>query len=401
LGKQLGLFLVDEKAGPGLIYWQPKGNTIRKVIERFWDDEHVKRGYQLVSIPHIARDELFKISGHYDFYRENMYVLNIDKDEYVLKPMNCPGHILIYQEDTRSYRDLPFRLAEMGTVYRYERSGVLHGMLRVRGFTQDDAHIFCTPEQAEDEVVSVIDLARFMLQTFSYENFEVELSVHNSEDFGKYAGTLEDWDAAEGALRRALEARNISYKRIEGEAAFYGPKIDIKMLDALGRGWQGPTIQFDFNLPQRFNIRYAGADGNPHLVVMIHRTVLGSMERFVGALIEHFKGAFPTWLAPIQANVMTITDDQIPFGNEVLDTLRQSGLRVEPDFRNEKIGKKIREAQLQKIPYMLVIGAREAEAGQVAMRIRGKGDTGAVALEDAMVQMRVNVETRAFSPGEN
>ena len=401
LGKQLGLFLVDEKAGSGLIYWQPKGNIIRKTIERFWDDEHIKRGYQLVSIPHIARDELFKISGHYDFYRENMYVLKIDKDEYVLKPMNCPGHILIYQEGTRSYRDLPYRLAEMGTVYRHERSGVLHGMLRVRGFTQDDAHIFCTPDQAEEEVVAVIDLARFMLNTFGYENFEIELSVHDPDDFGKYAGSIEDWEAAEEALKRALEIRDIPYKRIEGEAAFYGPKIDIKMLDALGRAWQGPTIQFDFNLPKRFDLKYIGSDGGRHLVVMIHRTVLGSMERFVGGLIEHFAGAFPSWLAPVQANVMTITDDQIPFGKKVVDTLREAGLRIEPDFRNEKIGKKIREAQLQKIPYMLVIGAREVDAGQVAMRIRGIGDTGAVALENAMEQIRTNVETRAFSPGED
>jgi threonyl-tRNA synthetase len=401
LGKQLGLFLVDENAGPGLIYWQPKGNLVRRVVERFWEDEHIKREYQLVTIPHIARDELFKISGHYDFYRENMYVLNIDEQEYVLKPMNCPGHILIYQEETRSYRDLPYRLAEMGTVYRYERSGVLHGMLRVRGFTQDDAHIFCTPEQAEDEVIDVIDLAQFMLETFGYEKFEIELSVHDPENFDKYAGTREDWAASEEALKRALETREIPYKRIEGEAAFYGPKIDIKMLDALGRGWQGPTIQFDFNLPKRFNLRYVGSDGDRHLVVMIHRTVLGSMERFVGGLIEHYAGAFPTWLAPVQAKVMTITDDQIPFGKKVAQNLRDAGHRVESDFRNEKIGKKIREAQLAKIPYMLVIGAREMESGQVALRVRGKGDVGALALEEVMSQIRSDVESRAFSPGEN
>ncbi len=401
LGKQLGLFLVDENAGPGLIYWQPKGNIVRKVIERFWDDEHIKREYQLVTIPHIARDELFKISGHYDFYRENMYVLNIDEQEYVLKPMNCPGHILIYQEDTRSYRDLPYRLAEMGTVYRYERSGVLHGMLRVRGFTQDDAHIFCTPEQAEDEVIDVIDLARFMLETFGYEKFEIELSVHDPENFNKYAGTREDWAASEEALKRALETREIPYKRIEGEAAFYGPKIDIKMFDALGRGWQGPTIQFDFNLPKRFNLRYVGSDGERHLVVMIHRTVLGSMERFVGGLIEHYAGAFPTWLAPVQAKVMTITDAQIPFGKKVAQNLRDAGYRVESDFRNEKIGKKIREAQLAKVPYMLVIGVREMESGQVALRVRGKGDVGVLALEEVMSQIRSDVESRAFSPGEN
>jgi threonyl-tRNA synthetase len=314
--------------------------------------------------------------------------------------MNCPGHILIYQEDTRSYRDLPYRLAEMGTVYRYERSGVLHGMLRVRGFTQDDAHIFCTPEQAEDEVIKVIDLAQFMLESFGYKNFEIELSVHDPENFEKYAGTKEDWAAAEEALKRALESRQIPYKRIEGEAAFYGPKIDIKMLDALGRGWQGPTIQFDFNLPKRFDLRYVGADGDRHLVVMIHRTVLGSMERFVGSLIEHYAGAFPTWLAPVQAKVMTITDDQIPFAKQVVETLRGAYLRVDSDLRNEKIGKKIREAQLEKVPYMLIVGAREAESGEVAMRIRGQGDIGSISLEEAMKQIQSNVDARSHSPGE-
>ncbi|MEE9255924.1 MAG: threonine--tRNA ligase, partial [bacterium] len=398
LGKQLKLFLVDEQAGPGLVYWQPKGTLVRKAIERFWDDEHIRRGYQLVSIPHIARDVLFKISGHYDYYRENMYVLNIDGDEYVLKPMNCPGHILIYQEAPRSYRALPYRLAEMGTVYRSERSGVLHGMLRVRGFTQDDAHIFCTPGQAGEEVSSVIDLAHFMLKTFGYEKFEIELSVHDPADFGKYAGTPEDWEAAEEALKGALETRKIPYKRVEGEATFYGPKIDIKMLDALGRGWQGPTIQFDFNLPKRFDLKYVGPDGGRHLVVMIHRTVLGSMERFVGGLIEHYAGAFPTWLAPVQAKVMTITDDQIPFGKKVEETLREAGLRVQPDFRNEKIGKKIREAQMEKVPYMLVIGAREAESGQVALRVRGVGDTGAQDMEEVVQKIRSNAESRALSP---
>ena len=399
LGRQLGVFLVDEDAGGGLIYWQPRGATVKKVIERFWEDEHVKRGYRLVSIPHIARDALFKTSGHYDFYRENMYVLNIDEDEYVLKPMNCPGHILIYQQKIHSYRELPYRLAELGTVYRYERSGALHGMLRVRGFTQDDAHIFCTPEQAEEEVLGVIDLAHFMLRTYGYDDFETELSVHDASDFGKYAGVIEDWEAAEAALRKALEKRDIAYKRIEGEAAFYGPKIDIKMRDALGRGWQGPTIQFDFNLPKRFNLNYVGADGGRHKVVMIHRTVMGSMERFVGGLIEHYAGAFPPWLAPEQARVMTITDAHIPYGREVEKKLLAAGFRAEGDFRNEKIGYKIREAQKDKIPYMLIAGAREAEAGEVSLRLREQGDVGSISLEELMERMRSDVENKSLAPG--
>ena len=369
------------------------------MIERFWEDEHVKRGYQLVSIPHITRDVLFKTSGHYDFYRENMYVLNIDEDEYVLKPMNCPGHILIYQQKIHSYRDLPYRLAELGTVYRYERSGALHGMLRVRGFTQDDAHIFCTPEQAEDEVLGVIDLAHFMLKTFGYEDFETELSVHDSSDFSKYAGVLEDWEAAEAALTRALEKRDIPYKRIEGEAAFYGPKIDIKMRDALGRGWQGPTIQFDFNLPKRFDLNYVGADGARHKVIMIHRTVMGSMERFVGGLIEHYAGAFPPWLAPEQARIMTITDDHIPYGREVESKLLAAGFRAEGDFRNEKIGYKIREAQRDKIPYMLILGAREAETGEVSLRLREQGDLGSISLEELMKRMRSDIDTKSLTAG--
>ena len=314
--------------------------------------------------------------------------------------MNCPGHILIYQQHTHSYRDLPYRLAELGTVYRYERSGALHGMLRVRGFTQDDAHIFCTLEQAEEEVIGVIDLAHFMMKTFGYENFSTELSVHDPADFSKYAGEPEDWAAAVEALRRALEKKGIAYKRIEGEAAFYGPKIDIKMHDALGRGWQGPTIQFDFNLPKRFDINYVGADGERHKVVMIHRTVLGSMERFVGGLVEHYAGAFPTWLAPVQARVMTITDAQLPFAREALARLVAEGFRTEGDFRNEKIGYKIREAQVEKVPYMLVVGAREAEQGQVALRVRGVGDMGAVPLDEAVRRIRADIDVRAFIPGE-
>ena len=331
LGKQHSLFLTDEMAGSGLIYWQPKGTVIRKTIERFWEDEHILRGYELVSIPHIVKDQMFRTSGHYEYYHENMYVLNVDSNEYVLKPMNCPGHILIYQQEIHSYRDLPIRYAELGTVYRYERSGTLHGMLRVRGFTQDDAHIFCTPEQAEDEVLAVIDLAHFMLETFGYNNFVTELSVHDSKDFGKYAGVLEDWEIAEEALINALEKRKISYKRIEGEAAFYGPKIDIKMLDALGRGWQGPTIQFDFNLPKRFD-------------------------------------------------------------------LKKSGIRTDIDFRNEKIGYKIREAESDKVPYMLVIGNREEESSHVSVRVRGQGNKGSFIISELIEKIIEDINLRAPSP---
>ena len=398
LGKQHSLFLTDEMAGSGLIYWQPKGTVIRKTIERFWEDEHIRRGYELVSIPHIVKDQMFHTSGHYEYYHENMYVLNVDSNEYVLKPMNCPGHILIYQQEIHSYRDLPIRYAELGTVYRYERSGTLHGMLRVRGFTQDDAHIFCTPEQAEDEVLAVIDLAHFMLETFGYNNFVTELSVHDSKDFGKYAGVLEDWEIAEEALINALEKRKISYKRIEGEAAFYGPKIDIKMLDALGRGWQGPTIQFDFNLPKRFDLNYVGQDGERKKVVMIHRTVLGSMERFVGGLIEQYSASFPTWLSPVQARIMIIGEDQKSYAEKVFEELKKSGIRTDIDFRNEKIGYKIREAESDKVPYMLVIGNREQESSHVSVRVRGQGNKGSFIISELIEKIIEDINLRAPSP---
>lgn len=396
LGKQLGLFMISEKAGGGLIYWQPKGTIIRKVIERFWEDEHVRRGYRLVSIPHIVRDEVFRISGHYDFYRENMYVLNIDNHEYVLKPMNCPGHILLYQEDLRSYRDLPIKFAELGTVYRYEKSGTLHGMLRVRGFTQDDAHIFCTPEQVQDELHKVLDLAQFMLNTFGYKDFAVDLSCWDPHNPQNYAGEAEEWDKAQKGLQNALEAKGWKYTIREGEAAFYGPKIDIKMLDALGRGWQGPTIQFDFNLPRRFNITYVGPDGNNHHVVMIHRTVLGSMERFVGGLIEHYAGAFPVWLAPIQVRILPITDKQVPYAQQVLESLLTAGIRAETDLRNEKISYKIRVAQGEKIPYMLVVGDREVAAGSVAVRTLKGGDQGARPLIEFIDRVRNEIEQKSL-----
>ena len=397
LGKQLGLFLVDENAGPGLIYWQPKGNIVRKVIERFWDDEHIKREYQLVTIPHIARDELFKISGHYDFYRENMYVLNIDEQEYVLKPMNCPGHILIYQEDTRSYRDLPYRLAEMGTVYRYERSGVLHGMLRVRGFTQDDAHIFCTPEQAEDEVIDVIDLARFMLETFGYEKFEIELSVHDPENFDKYAGTREDWAASEEALKRALETREIPYKRIEGEAAFYGPKIDVQVWSAIGKEFTLATNQVDFAIPEKFDLTYTDEDGSEKTPLCIHRAPLGTHERFIGFLIEHFGGNFPLWLAPIQVAVLPVSDKILNYASEVETTLREAGIRVKLNDRADKIGAKIRQAELEKINVMLIVGEKEETNNTVSVRRIFEGDTGTHPLNTLIDQLNEEIINRRLS----
>jgi threonyl-tRNA synthetase len=382
LGKKLDLFSIHEEAGAGLIYWHPKGTVVKKTVEKFWEDEHIKRGFHLVSIPHLVRDRVFRTSGHYDFYRENMFVLNIEEEEYVVKPMNCPGHIMIYQTSIKSYRDLPLKFAELGTVYRYERSGTLHGMLRVRGFTQGDAHIFCTPEQLLDEVVKIIDLALFMLKTFGYNEFEVNLSARDREKSEKYAGSDEDWDMAENALMKALEQRNIPYEVEKGEAVFYGPKIDIKMLDALGRGWQGPTIQFDFNLPKRFDVTYVGEDGEKHHVMMIHTAVLGSIERFVGGLIEHYAGAFPVWLAPVQVKIMSITDRQNDYCLDIEKKLKASQIRAEADLRNEKIGYKIRESEVEKVPYMLIIGDKEVEAGEVSVRERGKGDLGSMSFED-------------------
>lgn len=397
LGRELDFFsLHEEDAGPGLVYWHPKGTIVRRIVEDFWKDEHIKHGYQLVMIPHIARSDLWHTSGHFDFYRENMYTMNIDTQEYVLKPMNCPGHILIYKTKTHSYRELPIRYAELGTVYRYERTGVLHGMFRVRGFTQDDAHIFCTPEQLPSEVVGVIDLMDYMLRSFGYEKYEVDLSVRDPENKDKYMGSDEEWERAENALISALNQRGLSYKRMEGEAVFYGPKIDIKLVDALGHSWQGPTIQFDFNLPGRFDVNYIGPDGNEHQVVMVHRTVLGSMERFIGGLIEFYTGALPLWLSPVQAKILTITDEQINYAKQVENQLKEAGLRAEADTRNEKLGFKIREAQLEKIPYMLVVGNREVTAGQIAVRLRGGEDLGPMNVADFIKRATVEVRKKAF-----
>ena len=395
LGKELDLFSLHEEAGAGLVYWHPKGAMIRKVIEDFWREEHLRRGYQLVYSPHIARRDLWEISGHWGWYRENMYSpIDIDGVEYLLKPMNCPFHILMYKTRTRSYRDLPIRWAELGTVYRYERSGVLHGLLRVRGFTQDDAHLFMRPDQLEDELVGVLDLVEFMMRSFGYKDYDMELSVREPGNKEKYVGSDEVWNMAEGALVAALDRKGLPYTRMEGEAKFYGPAIDVKVKDALGRGWQGPTIQVDFNLPERFDLEYIGEDNSPHRPVMIHRTVLGSMERFVAGLVEHYAGAFPVWLAPVQVRVIPIADRHVDYARKVASELADAKVRVEVDDRSEKIGYKIREAQVEKVPYMLVAGDREAERGTVSVRSRGQGDLGPMSLTDFKARVLREIEAK-------
>jgi len=398
LGPALGLFSVEEAAGPGLIFWHPDGTVVRQVLEDFWKERHRQAGYQLVTTPHVARDELWRMSGHLDYYKENMYTFSIENAGYVIKPMNCPGHSLIYKTRLRSYRELPIRYAELGTVYRYERSGVLHGMMRVRGFTQDDAHIFCTPGQAQQEIEGVLDLFLDFLKTFGYERFEVDLSVWDPAQKEHYAGDAAGWEMAESALTRALETRSLSHTRREGEAAFYGPKVDIKMFDAIGRAWQGPTVQFDFNLPARLGINYIAPDSTARPVVMVHRAIYGSLERFMGGLVEHYAGAFPLWLAPVQAVVLPITDRTLDYAVRVRRELAATGLRVDVDERNEKIGAKIRDAQLRKVPFMLVAGDREAEAGTVSVRSRSEGDQGPMPLEALREKMLTMQRERAPGP---
>ena len=367
LGKELDLFSIHEEAGPGLVHWHPRGAVIRRVIEDFWKNEHIKQGYDIVYTPHIAKLDLWKTSGHWEFYRDYLYSpMEVEGQEYIIKPMNCLGHILIYKTRRHSYRELPLRYAELGTVYRYERSGVLHGLSRVRGFTQDDAHIFCRFDQLEDEVVGVLDLARFMVDTFGFTNYQVLLSTRPE----KYAGTIQIWEEAIETLRQALAHLKFAYDIDPGEGVFYGPKIDIKLEDAQGRGWQGPTIQVDFNLPQRFNVTYIGEDGQEHLVAMIHRTVLGSMERFLASLIEHYGGAFPVWLAPLQVMVIPVADRHLNYAHKLEAELKSEGVRVEVDARSERVNLKIRQAQLDKIPYMLVVGDKEVAAATVSVRLR-------------------------------
>lgn len=393
LGRELDLFNIYEEAGAGLVYWHPRGAMLRRIIRDYWEEMHIRKGYQLIAIPHIAHSHLWKTSGHFEFYREHMYTMKAEGEEYVLKPMNCPGHILVYKSAVRSYRDLPVRLAEMGTVYRRERSGVLHGMLRVRGFTQDDAHIFCTPGQLPGEIASVLDLVLEVLERFGFTEYEIELSAGDPKRPQDYAGPRESWEMAERVLADALGARGLPFRRMEGEAVFYGPKIDIKLLDALGRRWQCSTIQFDFNLPGRFNACYVGADNARHHVVMIHRALFGSLERFVGALIEHYKGAFPLWLSPVQAAVIPVSEKHLEYAESVYASLLENGVRAAIDRRNEKLGLKIRDAQLQKTPYMLVVGGRERDAGSVSVRSREAGDRGAVQLREFIAM--VAAESRA------
>ncbi|MEN8232047.1 MAG: threonine--tRNA ligase [Thermodesulfobacteriota bacterium] len=385
LGKELGLFTISDQVGSGLILWQPKGALLRKLIEDYWKDEHYKNDYELLYTPHIAKLDLWKTSGHLDFYSENMYSsMAIDDVQYQLKPMNCPFHIGIYKSQMRSYREFPLRWCELGTVYRYERTGVLHGLLRVRGFTQDDAHIFCRPDQLEDEIFNILDLNLNILETFGFDQYDVYLSTRPE----KYVGSEEHWQKSTDALKQALEKRGLEYQLDPGEGVFYGPKIDIKIKDVLGRSWQCSTIQVDFNLPERFEVSYIGEDGKEHQPIMIHRALMGSLERFIGVLIENYAGAFPLWLAPVQARIMNITDAQSDYCEKVYQELRQSGIRIEKDLRNEKLNYKIREAQLAKIPYMLVIGDREVESGAVTVRERSGKNLPPMSVEDFTTKIK-------------
>ncbi len=390
LGRELDLFSIQNEIGPGLVIYHPYGAVLRFIIEDFLKEEHKKRGYVFAISPHIMRADIWKTSGHYQM-EYPMYFFEIEETEYGIKPMNCPAHILIYKTQPRSYRVLPIRYFELGTVYRHERSGVLHGLLRVRGFTQDDAHIFCTPDQLEEEILNCLDFAFFSLRTFGFEDYEVALSTRPE----KYVGTLDNWEKAEGALKLALKHHKINYKVDSGEGVFYGPKIDVKLRDALGRLWQGPTIQVDFNLPERFDMVYYGADNAQHRPVMIHRTVLGSLERFMGALIEHYAGEFPLWLAPVQAVVLPIADRHIPYAQEVEKKLLESNIRVEVDERRETVPFKIRDIRLRKIPYTLVVGDKEEETETLAVRDRTGRDERDVKISDFLKRLEVEVARRA------
>jgi threonyl-tRNA synthetase len=383
LGKQLDLFSIQEIAGAGLIFWHPKGGLIRKAMEDWMREECIRRGYHMVFTPHIMRRELWKISGHEGYYSDNMYPpMELDDAEYRLKPMNCPGHILIYKNSPKSYRDLPQRYAELGNVYRYERSGTMHGLLRVRGFTQDDAHIFCTPDQITSEIEACLDFAEAVLKTFGFQEYRVELSTRDPNKAGDFVGSDADWAYAEGALRGVLTQRGLNFQSFPGEAAFYGPKIDIKLVDVLGRLWQLSTVQFDFNLPKRFELEYIGEDGAPHQPVMVHRALFGSVERFFGVLIEHYAGAFPLWLAPVQVGLVPISNEKhLAYAETVKQRLEAAGLRVELDASNGKMQSKIRDFGLQKIPFILILGDKEAASDSVSVRVRAKGDEGSVTVE--------------------
>ena len=396
LGKQLDLFSIQELAGAGLIFWHPKGAMIRKVMEDWMRDECLRRGYQLVYTPHVARVNLWQTSGHEGFYSQNMFTpMELDDANYRMKPMNCPFHILIYKNSPKSYRDLPARYAELGNVYRYERSGTMHGLLRVRGFTQDDAHIFCMPSQIESEVAACIDFAEAVLHTFGFQEFKVELSTWDPNDRAHYAGSDDNWNLAIRSLDNVLKSKGIAYKTIAGEAAFYGPKIDVKLVDVLGRLWQLSTVQFDFNLPARFELEYVGEDGERHQPVMVHRALFGSVERFFGVLIEHYAGAFPLWLAPVQIGLVPISERHLSYAEKVEAQLKAVGLRVEVDGRNEKMNAKIRDFANQKTPYILVFGDKEEAGSAVSVRTRGKGDQGSMPLADFIAKAKSLVESQS------
>ncbi len=385
LGAELDLFGTTEDLGSGLILWHPKGSRIRAIIEQYWRDRHWDGGYDVLYTPHIGRENLWQTSGHLGFYKDSMYSpMDIDGQNYYLKPMNCPFHIQIYKSKMRSYRDLPLRWAELGTVYRYERSGTLHGLLRVRGFTQDDAHIFCTPDQIEDEILRVLDFSLSILADFGFTDHKIELSVRDPRNVSKYCGSDDRWCQAEASLVKALETRGLPYERMEGEAVFYGPKIDIKVRDAVGRFWQCTTIQFDFNMSERFGMTFIGEDGKEHRPFMVHRALMGSLERFFGILVEHYAGSFPVWLAPVQVEVIPIAERHGEYAGKLVAQCAGRGLRAHADLRREKLGYKIREAEKHKIPFILVVGDKEAEAGTASLRIHGQGDKGTVAIAEFM-----------------
>jgi threonyl-tRNA synthetase len=391
VGKELDLFTLHEEAGPGLAHWHAKGGRIRTIIEDFWRNEHYKRGYDIVYTPHIGKVHMWETSGHWNFYRENMYSpMDIDGQEYVVKPMNCIGHIMIFKSQLRSYRNLPIRMAELGTVYRYERSGVLHGLARVRGFTQDDAHIFCRPDQIKEEVTGVVQLAQYMMKTFGFSEYEMMVSTRPD----KYAGELEAWETATNALKQVLEDLDIAYEIDPGEGVFYGPKIDVKLKDALGRLWQGPTVQVDFNLPQRFDANYIGEDGQEHQVVMVHRTVLGSMERFMACLIEQYAGAFPVWLSPVQVNIIPIADRHMDYARELYQSLMDADIRAYIDDRSERMNLKIREAQLNKVPYMFIIGDKEISSSSVSVRLRTNEDLGIQSKDEIIRRIKGIIDSK-------
>ena len=393
LGKELDLFSVSDDIGPGLILWHPKGARIRHLMEEFWKKEHFKHGYEMVISPHAAKIDLWKTSGHTEFYKDNMFSnMDIEGREYVMKPMNCPFHIQIYKTKLRSYRDLPVRFGELGTVYRYERSGVLHGLLRVRGFTQDDAHLFCRPSQIEEEITKVLDLIVFILQSFGFHEYKIYLSTRPE----KYVGSDEGWESATKALETALNNKKLDFEVDPGEGVFYGPKIDIKIKDSLNRYWQVSTVQVDFNLPEKFDISYIEEDGQRHQPIMLHRALMGSLERFFGCLIEHYAGAFPLWLAPVQVILLPITDNHADYADKIAQQLEESGVRVEKDLRNEKIGFKIREAQLQKIPYMIVLGDKEVESSTLGVRRRRSKETRTLDLKTFLDEVNKAVNNRTI-----